>query len=250
MVYGLDTFLQYFKDFKDQYVLIGGSACDIVMQEYDIDFRTTKDLDIVLIIETLNTAFVEKFWQFIADGQYKNIATNTNEKQFYRFSKPTTPRFPSMIELFSRKRMDIVLKHDNGLSPIHIDNKIKSLSAILLNDDYYKLLLSGKKETDNLSYLSKEMIILFKIKAYLDLKDRKEKGESVDSRDIRKHRNDIFKLLTLINPNVRIEIYPSIKNDLFQFLEIIQTDKPDLAALKIRGTSFDEFISILNEIYY
>jgi predicted nucleotidyltransferase len=58
MVYGLDTFLQYFKDFKDQYVLIGGSACDIVMQEYDIDFRSTKDLDIVLIIETLNTAFV------------------------------------------------------------------------------------------------------------------------------------------------------------------------------------------------
>jgi hypothetical protein len=155
-----------------------------------------------------------------------------------------------MIELFSRKRMDIVLKHDNGLSPIHIDDKIKSLSAILLNDDYYTLLLSGKTEADNLSYLSKEMIILFKIKAYIDLKDRKEKGESVDSRDIRKHRNDIFKLLTLINPNVRIKISPSIKNDLFQFLEIIRTDKPDLAALKIRGTSFDEFISILNEIYY
>lgn len=250
MVYGIETFLQYFKDYKDQYVLIGGSACDIVMQEYDIDFRTTKDLDIVLIIEMLNKSFVEKFWQFVKDGQYKNIVTNTSENQFYRFSKPATPKFPSMIEIFSRKRMDIFLKHDKGLSPIHIDDSIQSLSAILLDDDYYNLLFSGKKETDNLSYLSKEMIILFKIKAYIDLKERKEKGESVDSRDIRKHRNDIFKLLTLINPNIRIEISPSIKNDLFQFLEIIQTDKPDLAALKIRGISFDEFISILNEIYY
>lgn len=250
MVYGIDTFLRYFKDYKDQYVLIGGSACDIVMQEYDIDFRTTKDLDIVLIIETLNTDFVEKFWKFIADGQYKNIATNTSETKFYRFSKPSTPRFPSMIELFSRKRIDIVLKQDNGLSPIHIDDNIRSLSAILLNDDYYDLLLSGKTETEGLSYLSKEMIILFKIKAYLDLKNKKDNGESVDSRDIRKHRNDIFKLLTLIDPNLRIEISSSIKNDLLQFLKIIKNYKPDLSALKITVSSFEEFITLLKDIYY
>ncbi|MGD6730484.1 MAG: hypothetical protein ACPKMZ_05370 [Pleomorphochaeta sp.] len=250
MVYGIETFLQYFKDYKDQYVLIGGSACDIVMQEYDIDFRTTKDLDIVLIIEMLNKSFVEKFWQFVKDGQYKNIVTNTSDNQFYRFSKPATPKFPSMMELFSRKKIDIELNCNNGLSPIHIDDNIQSLSAILLDDDYYNLLLSGKKETDNLSYLSKEMIILFKIKAYIDLKERKEKGESVDSRDIRKHRNDIFKLLILINPNIRIEIPPSIKKDLEKFLEIIPNDKPDLSALKIKGASFEDFIIILKDIYF
>lgn len=29
MVKGLDTFRDYFSDFTDQYVLIGGAACDI-----------------------------------------------------------------------------------------------------------------------------------------------------------------------------------------------------------------------------
>ena len=28
MVKGLDTFREYFKDFEEQYVLIGGAACD------------------------------------------------------------------------------------------------------------------------------------------------------------------------------------------------------------------------------
>ena len=30
MVKGLDTFSRYFEDYKDQYVLIGGAACDII----------------------------------------------------------------------------------------------------------------------------------------------------------------------------------------------------------------------------
>ena len=29
MVKGLDTFREFFKDFEEQYVLIGGAACDI-----------------------------------------------------------------------------------------------------------------------------------------------------------------------------------------------------------------------------
>ena len=30
MVKGLDRFREFFKDFEDQYVLIGGAACDIL----------------------------------------------------------------------------------------------------------------------------------------------------------------------------------------------------------------------------
>jgi len=39
MVKGLDIFQKYFADFSDQYVLIGGAACDISFSENNIDFR-------------------------------------------------------------------------------------------------------------------------------------------------------------------------------------------------------------------
>lgn len=35
MVKGLDTFRKYFSEYEDQYVLIGGAACDIVFRELE-----------------------------------------------------------------------------------------------------------------------------------------------------------------------------------------------------------------------
>ena len=32
MVKGLDTFQKYFADYEEQYVLIGGEACDILLK--------------------------------------------------------------------------------------------------------------------------------------------------------------------------------------------------------------------------
>jgi hypothetical protein len=49
-----------------------------------------------------------------------------------------------MIELFCKRPNDFELKFDAGLTPIHIDDHIVSLSAILLNDNYYDLLVNGK----------------------------------------------------------------------------------------------------------
>ena len=51
MVKGLDTFQKYFKDYEEQYVLIGGTACDILFESNEVNFRATRDLDMVLIIE-------------------------------------------------------------------------------------------------------------------------------------------------------------------------------------------------------
>ena len=100
MVKGLDTFRKYFADYEDQYVLIGGAACDIVFESNDASFRATKDLDMVLIIETLTPEFGEKFWDFIMAGRYRNKATNEGNPQFYRFDKPEDDSFPKMVELF------------------------------------------------------------------------------------------------------------------------------------------------------
>ena len=69
-----------------------------------------------------------------------------------------------MIELFSR--MNFELREQNGITPIHIEEDISSLSAILLDDDYYQALLDGRVEESGYSVLRPEYLILFKAKAY------------------------------------------------------------------------------------
>lgn len=107
MVKGLDTFRKYFKDYENQYVLIGGAACDIVFENNDTMFRTTRDLDIVLIVEALPPEFGEKFWEFIQAGKYRNKASNEGKPQFFRFDKPENESFPKMIELFCRSDFEL-----------------------------------------------------------------------------------------------------------------------------------------------
>ena len=62
MVHGLEKFKEYFGNHTNQCVFIGGTACAILMDELGALFRATKDLDMVLIIEALDSSFGETFW--------------------------------------------------------------------------------------------------------------------------------------------------------------------------------------------
>src|SRR5271155_3631513 len=55
VVKGLDVFQNHFARYADQYVLIGGTAATLAMEEVGHEFRATKDLDIALHIEALNS---------------------------------------------------------------------------------------------------------------------------------------------------------------------------------------------------
>ncbi|SMP38747.1 hypothetical protein [Anoxynatronum buryatiense] len=249
MVHGLEKFKEYFREHTNQYVFIGGTACDLIMDELGASFRATKDLDIVLIIEALDLSFGETFWKFIEDGGYDTREKNEGEYQFYRFTEPKDPSFPKMIELFSKKPANMELKFDTGLTPIHIDESIVSLSAILLNDVYYDSLVKGKRSVDGYSIIEIETIILFKMKAWLDMKKRKEAGEQVDSKNMRKHKNDVFRLLSNVTPSKKIETAKGIQKDITEFSELILTDKPDLRNLRIKGTDFEELLGLLKDVF-
>lgn len=249
MVYGLEKFKEYFEDLTNHYVFIGGTACDILMNELGVPFRVTKDLDMVLIIEALDDSFGEIFWKFIEDGEYENREKSQGNKQFYRFSKPKKSGYPIMIELFSRRPYSFDLKFQTGLTPVHIDDSILSLSAILLDDNYYDFLLNSRIIIDGYSVIEIEAVILFKIKAWLDMKERQARGEHVDSRNIKKHKNDIFRLLANVLPSSKIEIDEDIKEDLSLFIKRIDKDRPDLENLGIKGTSFNDIMELLVNIY-
>lgn len=64
MVRGLAIFQEWFKDFENQYILIGGTAAKITMTEEGLSFRGTKDLDIVLHVEVLTLSLTSSSGNF------------------------------------------------------------------------------------------------------------------------------------------------------------------------------------------
>ena len=105
MVTGIENFKEWFKENGDQYVIIGGTACDILMT-------------------------------------------------------------------------------DAVLTPLSMDDDISSLSAILLDEDYYEFLKQGKVTVAGVTVLDAAYLIPFKAKAWIDLTDRKTGGEHVDIKQL------------------------------------------------------------------
>lgn len=248
MVKGLDTFRKYFKEFEEQYVLIGGAACDILFESNDASFRSTRDLDMVLIVEGLTNEFGEKLWEFIQDGGYRNKASNGGKTQFYRFDKPEDDSYPKMIELFCRK--DFELREMTGITPIHIDDTVSSLSAILLDDDYYQILLEGRVVKNGLSVLSPEYLILFKAKAYLDLKRKKEIDGTGDLDDIKKHKKDILRISAELMLEKIDKLPVSVKEDIDTFINNLSQDPFDSNSLKNYGLKNEEVIAVLKRVFW
>lgn len=249
MVYGLEKFKEYFLEYSDQYVLIGGSACEILCSNIDIEFRATRDLDIVLIIEALNANFISRFWKFINDGGYINKEKSSGGSQFYRFSNPKCNDYPFMIELFSTKPDILELKELSILTPLSIEDEIISLSAILLNCEYYNLIFKGKTNVNGYSVLDFEYIILFKIRAWLDLNRLKLSGSRIDSKNINKHKNDIFKLLTNFSGVKNISLSDIIKKDVIDFINEIEKVGVDLKSIGIKKLKLENYINQLKHIY-
>lgn len=249
MVLGLDVFKNHFKDFQGSYVLIGGVACYLAMEDAGVDFRVTKDLDIVLCAEVLDSAFIAHFWEFIKAGGYQNQQKSTGDKQFYRFDKPETEGYPFMLELFSRAPDQLEISGDAYLTPIPADEEISSLSAILLDDDYYQCIQKGKSLVEDVPVLGPEFILPFKAKAWLDLTQRKQEGQSIDSKAIKKHRNDVFRLSVLLAPNQLVELPDSIKKDMEQFLlSMNNEERINLKDFGVTG-SLEDTLKNLRAIY-
>lgn len=247
MVKGLNTFREFFSGYEEQYVLIGGAACDIIFESNEVSFRATKDLDVVLIVEALTPEFGEKLWEFIEKGGYRNKLTNEGKPQFFRFDKPEDERYSKMIELFCRT--DFELKNANGIMPVHIGDEISSLSAILLDEDYYKALISGKVVENNISVLKPEYLILFKAKAYMDLKARRESGENVDSNNIKKHKKDILRICSELILEKTDKLPVAVETDIHNFIHILEKEPYDDNSLKMYGVNNDDIIQLLKSIY-
>ncbi|MDX2246197.1 MAG: hypothetical protein SF052_05455 [Bacteroidia bacterium] len=235
MVVGLQKFREHFNDYQDSYLVIGGSACDIILEEAGFIPRATDDIDIILIIEALNSAFIERFWEFIKLGNYQVQQKEREKRNCYRFKNSLNEGFPKQIELFCRTPDAIDIRGDSYLTPIPVDEGLSGLSAILLNDAYYQFTKNQSAYKDDIHFAKPESIICLKAYAYLDNKSRKESGQNVQSKDIAKHKNDIFRMIFMLNPGSIIIVPDEIKRDLQKFAHIVKNDLPDPSILKDNG---------------
>lgn len=252
MVNGLDIFKEHFKSYTDQYILIGGGACDVQFTKKAIGFRATKDLDIILIVEALTKDFVSHFWEFIKSGEYA-IAEVDSKKCFYRFNKPKANGYPAMLELFSRSPDTLDGDYGYHITDIQAGEEASSLSAILLDDDYYKFVINNSEKDEDIHVASDYALICLKSKAYLNNKERKEAGQEVRSDDITKHRKDVLKLATALSPDAKVVIPDSLKKDLSAFIDEIENDKETaqtiLNQFKMGKLNLEETLNVLKSVF-
>ncbi len=231
MVAGIESFLEKFHDYSDYYTIIGGAACDILMNNVDVEFRATKDIDMILIMEARFPDFAKVLWEYLLEGGYRFGWKNSDEVHFYRFTDPKAG-YPIMIELFSREP-DYLKDTPEGIIPIHIDDETPSLSAILLNDDFYNFMLEGRKVVSGASVLDVEHLIPFKMYAWLDYKDKKANGEHVNERDLKKHKYDVFRLLRIADTDLKIEVSGLVRESIERFKEEIKAEDIPFTQLEL-----------------
>lgn len=242
----IETFKEYFRDYNDCYIVIGGTACALIFEEKGLNFRSTKDIDAVLVGQKISKEFIKRFWEFIKAGEYEIYSRGDDETYYYRFLKPKNQeQFPAMIELFARSQDGIELPDGCMYTAIATEDEyIRSLSAILLNEDYYNFLIEGKIIKNDISILDAAYIIPLKIRAHLDLTEKHNKGEHVNERDLKKHYSDVFLLVYAFSSEVQIKVTELIYDDIKKFIDWI-----DETEIEIDGDKKDELKRLILSRY-
>ena len=248
MVRGLDTFKKYFEAYPNNYIIIGGTACDMIIDDAGFVPRATKDIDIILVVEALNPDFVKQFWKFIQDGNYERKEKSADERNFYRFMKPENIEFPFQIELFARNPDLIDLDEAAHLTPIPVDDDLSSLSAILLNNDFYHYMIKNSVLENGLHRANTQALICLKAKAYLEITERIANGSTEDSKHLRKHKGDVFRLAVMLTENEVFELPESIKIQVQKFTDTITINLPGKELFKDMGLGGIDPENVLNQL--
>lgn len=245
-VMGWQLFRERFSGYEDCYTVIGGFACEVLLRNAELDFRATKDIDMIVLLEDRFSEFGHIFWEFIREGGYKCGWRQDPDLHFYRFTDPK-PGYPAQIELFSRMP-DYHFHAEGEIIPIYIDAEVSSLSAIVMNEDFYNLLNEGKTVVDGISTIEAVFLIPFKMYAWVNLVEKKEKGEHVNERDLKKHKLDVFRLLQIVPDNATVQLSGLCKEAALTYIDRVQKETIHLGQI---GLDFSqaEALARLREIY-
>lgn len=248
---GLEIFKEAFEAYSDNYVIIGGTACDITMQGTVVRPRATHDIDMTVIVENMTPSFAKRFWEFVKEAGYrpekrKQIEGEPAKYELYRFVNGKTG-YPEMIELLSR-HPDILGEPSNlVIEPLPIDGDVSSFSAIIMDDDFYHFTIKHSKLTDGVRHADSAALVCLKTRAYLNLLQDKAEGKHVNSKDIKKHRSDVLKNVVIITDE-SISAPMAIVDCVKDFVSSIRADWDTLSNPLAKALDQDqEFVDALLE---
>lgn len=245
-VTGWELFRKRFAGCERNYVVIGGFACEVLLRSANRGFRATKDIDMIILMEDDVSGFGRAFWSFIKEGGYKCGWRQSPDLHFYRFTEPKAG-YPAQIELFSRKP-NYHLANNSDIIPIYIDDEVSSLSAIVMNDDFYGLLQEGRVIVDGISTLNPAYLIPFKMYAWINLTEKKENGEHVNEKDLKKHKFDVFRLLQIIPDDASVQLHGMCLDAVKGFFRLMENEQLRLEQIGL-DFSVEEGLERLRELY-
>ena len=222
IVAGIDAFRDAMAGLEDKYVLIGGGACSLLFDGTPVDFRLTKDLDVVVMAASDDVEFGKALWSFIRGGGYTYGVRENGSARYYRFWLPEEANvagtgLPAEIELFSRASWP--LDERIRIVPVPFDDDLSSLSAILLDEDYFGFIRQGIVSSHGVPVPDVLHIIPLKMRAHIDLNRRHENGEHVRRRNLTKHRADVLSLADLLTEGATCDLPTAIADDAREFVE-------------------------------
>lgn len=246
-VHGLGHFTVAFKEYADGFVIIGGTAASEFMRDSSLEFRATKDIDLV-ILATSARRLANLIVEYVKEGGYEVREATEGEPRYYRFTKPKQPEFPAQIEIFSRNSESITLEGDQKIIPLPTDAG-EGLSAILLDDDYFEIIKAnvvvseaGHRIVNNLGN------ICLKARAFVDLRDNKRKTGTGDSKHFEKHRNDVLKLALPLTGGESYPLKGRPAQDLIEVLAAWEALSPEQGKGILKGYGLSEPTAVLSRI--
>lgn len=203
--HGFDHFCNYLSGLEQLYVIIGGGAASILMEDEGLEFRATKDVDLVVLSRSddLNARILS----YVKDGGYKTKEATEGSPRYYRFREPDKKDCPVLIEVFARNELNLDLEDGQYIIPIH-DDSVERLSAILLDDEYFELIQKNLVTSQSgIPLINALANICLKARAHRELFDRKSKGDSsVEEKSIQKHLKDIWRLAAVLTGEEEIRL--------------------------------------------
>lgn len=253
MVGGLDKFREYFAKYSDNFVIIGGTACDEVLRDTEMRPRATMDIDIVVIVENMTAEFAKTFWAFIADGEYRpGLRKDTDEMPkyvLYSFDNGKAG-FPVKVELLSHHNE--VFSSATHVEPLPIDGEVSSLSTIILDEPYYNLTVRNSFVNNGLRYAAPLALMALKARAYLNLIADRNAGKKINTKDILKHRNDVLKLVATMTERDRAVVVPEIVETIKEFADELLSTLPNQSlqdALRSTDAALRMYLEALPTFY-
>ena len=135
------------------------------------------------------------------------------------------------------------------MTPIPVGEDVSSLSAILMDEEFYHFALAHSTMEDELHVADTVGLICLKMKAYLNLSEQEPPAHSSD---IRKHMSDVFKLMASGYIADPIELSGNMKKDAAAFvakMESLMPNQPLQDSIQRDATFIEQVLIEIRRIF-